>query len=274
MNELHGNNHGQAVQATQIGTVNIDAVHAAAPMTALAGLPPSTAAFVGRSDELAVLAATRFVVVSGLAGTGKTELVLRHAECQEFPGGRLFWNFHGYDRSRRTTASHALDSFLRSLGVADIPPAEADKAALFRSLVAARDRMLIVLDNVHTAAQVRPLIVAEHQVVVTSRHRLTSLDGAVPLDLGVLDAPAAAELVGDRELATLCGRLPLALSIMRALKASDPDNDWAADFRSARLGCSSTTTGTSGPRSTCRTRCFHSSTNGSSACSPCTPATR
>jgi tetratricopeptide (TPR) repeat protein len=236
MNELHGN-VGQAVQASHIDSVNIDAVHpVAVPLTALDGLAPPSPLFVGRDAELETLARTQFAVVSGLAGAGKTELVLHHAHSQEFPGGRLFCNFHGYDKSRRITASDALDSFLRSLGVADIPPAEADKAALFRSLVAARERMLIVLDNVHTAAQVRPLVVAGHQVIVTSRHRLTSLDGATSLDLGVLDAGAATELVGDAELARSCGRLPLALAIMRALRASDPDNDWAAELRTTRLG--------------------------------------
>lgn len=234
MNELHGS-VGQAVQASHIDTLNVAPNTAAMPMTALDGLAPSSPLFVGRADELQVLAAERFVVVSGLAGVGKTELVLHHAQSRDFPGGRLFWNFHGYDRARRTTASDALDSFLRALGVVEIPSAEADKAALYRSLVATREPMLIVLDNACTAAQVRPLVVACHQIVVTSRHRLTSLDGATSLDLGVLTDEDATSLVGDAEVATLCGRLPLALAIMRALRTSDPGNDWASDFRGARL---------------------------------------
>ncbi|WP_053734272.1 tetratricopeptide repeat protein [Nocardia sp. NRRL S-836] len=234
MNEVHVN-HGQVVQAGHIGSVHVTTAAAAMPLTALDGLAPSSPLFVGRAGELSALADAGLVVVSGLAGVGKTELVLRHAEEHDFPGGRLFWNFHGYDDARRTTASDALGSFLRALGVVDVPAAEADRAALYRSQVAGRERMLVVLDNASTAAQVRPLLLARHQVVVTSRHRLTGLDGAVFLDLGVLGEPEATALVGDAGLARLCGRLPLALSIMRALRASDPGNDWAGEFREARL---------------------------------------
>ncbi|NKE56834.1 hypothetical protein FXN61_08285 [Lentzea sp. PSKA42] len=225
-------NHGNVVQAREVGSVHIAAP--VPPTTALNGLPPCSSFFCGRDSELAELAEHRVVVVSGLGGIGKTELVLRFAEDNDFPGGRLFWNFHGYDASKRTGPSQALASFLRALGVTEVPPAEADMAMLYRSLVSVRDPMLIVLDNVSTAAQIRALMVAKHHVVVTSRHLLTGLD-AHQLELRVLPEPDAERITGDAEIAKLCGRLPLALQIMSALRKTDPGHSWAEELREVRL---------------------------------------
>jgi hypothetical protein len=204
---------------------------------ALDGLPPTTTTFVGRAEELAILERERFVVISGLAGVGKSELALHHAyRCRaDFPGGMLFADLHDYDPQRRRTPEQVLETFLRALGAVDIPPYVDERSALFRSLVAARPPMLIVIDNVATAASVRPLLVAGVRQVVTSRHMLVGLDDAYHLDLGVLSADEAAALVADAELAELCGRLPLALRIVRALRAGHPDHDWTAELRKARL---------------------------------------
>jgi hypothetical protein len=80
-----------------------------------------------------------------------------------------------------------------------------------------------------------PLLPNRHRTIVTSRHRLAGLDDAHHLVLSVLPISEAAEIVGDAELAELCGRLPLALRIMAALRGSDPDHDWVAELREAKL---------------------------------------
>lgn len=102
-------------------------------------------------------------------------------------------------------------------------------------------RMLIVLDNAATAAQVRPLLPGSDGclVLVTSRSRLSGLsvrDGARRLTLTTLeDADAVALLSaftaesreGDdaeqlMELARLCARLPLALCVAAERATSHP----------------------------------------------------
>lgn len=230
-------NHGNAVQARHIDTV----IFNSPPIPqALAGLPAASTRFAGRDRERLVLQSvwTRggdCVVVSGLAGVGKTELVLQAAHASEFPGGVLFVDLQGYDDARRMSPEQVLDDFLRALGH-EAPPRHDQRAALFRTLMADREPMLLVLDNASSAAQVRPLLpgTAQHRVVVTSRHTLSGLDDAIHLELDLLPEPAATELVGSAELAELCGRLPLALRIMAALISEDPDADWADELRSAR----------------------------------------
>ncbi|KUO16971.1 hypothetical protein AQJ91_33370 [Streptomyces dysideae] len=114
-------------------------------------------------------------------------------------------------------------------------------------------RILVVLDNAATAAQVRPLLPgsASSLVVVTSRSRLSGLavrDGARRLTLGTLPEREAIALLravtaGYRpeddeqqlaELAQLCARLPLALRIAAERAASHPHmrlHDLTADLR-------------------------------------------
>ncbi|WTR19094.1 tetratricopeptide repeat protein [Streptomyces sp. NBC_00138] len=114
-------------------------------------------------------------------------------------------------------------------------------------------RMLVLLDNAATAAQVRPLLpgTGDSLVVVTSRSRLTGLairDGARRLTLGTLPEPEAVALLravtaGYRpeddqdkltELARLCARLPLALRIAAERAATHPHlrlDDLITDLR-------------------------------------------
>ncbi len=108
---------------------------------------------------------------------------------------------------------------------------------MFRSRVA-DSRLLVVLDNAADAAQVTPLLPAASGcgVLVTSRRALAALDGARHVDLGVLPAGEAIELlvrlVGQErvtveadeaaEVARLCGWLPLALRIAGCRLAARP----------------------------------------------------
>ncbi|MDX8147060.1 ATP-binding protein [Lentzea sp. BCCO 10_0061] len=226
-----GQNHGNVVQANTVGTVNVSSPEP--PLPALDGLRHASRSFVGRERELAELDVAGLTVVSGLAGVGKTELVLRYAE--KFPGGKLFVDLQDYDDERRVAPAQALEEFLTSLGVREIPRTEVARAALFRTLVADRDPMLIVIDNARSAHHVRPLLPNRHRTIVTSRHRLVGLDDAHHLELGLLSEQEATALVGDAELAELCGRLPLALRIMAALRHTDPGHDWVAELREVEL---------------------------------------
>ncbi|MGW6936200.1 hypothetical protein ACWGE0_39505 [Lentzea sp. NPDC054927] len=106
---------------------------------------------------------------------------------------------------------------------------------MFRTITASREPMLVIIDNARFVQHVRPLLPNKHRTIVTSRHRLAALDDAHHLELGVLPPDEATALVGDSELAELCGRLPLALRIMAALRRRDPGHDWAAELRKVRL---------------------------------------
>jgi len=217
-------------------------------------LPSAVPGFTGRFAELKALSglldrsgqAPGAVVISaigGTAGVGKTALAMHwaHHVVDRFPDGQLYVNLRGYDPGQPVPASEALAGLLRSLGVPgqDIPSAQDERAARYRSLLAGK-RMLVVLDNAGSAGQVRPLLPGTGScvVVVTSRDALAglvSLDGAVRLDLDVLPpedavallrtligARAAAEPGAAAELASQCCRLPLALRVAAELTASRP----------------------------------------------------
>ncbi|MEU6557183.1 NB-ARC domain-containing protein [Streptomyces sp. NPDC046915] len=157
-------------------------------------------------------------------------------------GGQLYINLRGYDPGAPVTADEALERFLRSLGVTarSVPTDTEHKSSLYRSLVAGR-RLLVVLDNASSVAQVRTLLPggAHTVVLVTSRSRLSGLvvrDGARRFTVDVLSEEDAIDLVrtstgefpvGDddadiAELARLCSYLPLALRIAAERAASRP----------------------------------------------------
>lgn len=237
------------------GTAGPDTPPDAVPPTVVpAQLPPGLAGFVGRTaylDELDVLLSPagtalspRTCVVTGTAGVGKTTLVVHwaHRVAARYPDGQIFLDMRGFQNGPRMASAEALPLLLVALGVAAerIPSGADAQTALYRSLLAGR-RVLLVLDNVAEAAQVRPLIpgAAGCLVVITSRDRLGGLvavDGARRLTLDVLAPGDAfdvlagvagvervrAEPAAADELARLCAYLPLALRIAGARLADQP----------------------------------------------------
>jgi len=226
-------------------------------------LPPRVADFTGRHQQLTSILGLldqddgpRPIVVSGSAGVGKTALAVHaaHTVAGRFTDGQLFVNLRGHDPAGPLEPAQALVALLYGLGVApEEVPAEAEAAVgLYRSLLADR-RVLVVLDNAHSADQVRPLLPAStgSRVLVTSRDRLTGLlarDGAHRMGLGVLDPDEAAELLArllgpDRtqaepeaaaELASACAFLPLALRVAAATLVDQPDRriaDYVGELR-------------------------------------------
>ncbi|SCF08409.1 DNA-binding transcriptional activator of the SARP family [Micromonospora purpureochromogenes] len=207
-------------------------------------LPANLTTFVGRTQELAdVVAAVRgrtpaAVVVSGPAGSGKTALAVRaaHAVATEFPDGQVF-----VDLGRRPsmTAGEVLGRVLRALGVpaAEVPGDVDERAGWYRSRVAGR-RMLLVVDGVTGAEQVRPLIPAGPgpALIVVGQRRLHGLDGVTPVGLRPLSATGAwallaahvgadrldAEPAATAGLIRLCAGSVLALRITALRLASHP----------------------------------------------------
>jgi len=219
-------------------------------------LPPDVAGFAGRVAELAWLddrlagagperdGGAVLAVVDGMAGVGKTALAVHwaHRGAGRFPDGQLYLDLRGYSAGQPVRPDEAVTWFLRALeGEPDRLPPELDEAvARYRSLLADR-QVLVVLDNAHSADQVRPLLPGGGacRVLVTSRHQLPGLvarDGAHRLDLDVLPpveavgllatllgpARVAAEPAAVTELAELCGRLPLALRVAAAGLVTHP----------------------------------------------------
>jgi DNA-binding SARP family transcriptional activator len=217
-----------------------------------AQLPRAPSGFAGREEELDWLSGllppgetAAIGVLAGPAGVGKTALAVlwAHRVAGAFPDGQLFASMRGFDqRHAPVGAADVLTQFLLALGVGvdDVPFEPADRAALYRSILADR-RVLVVLDDARDTEQVHPLLPAGSSsfVLVTSRIRLDGLvarTGARQLALGTLGTDAAERLIEhmagtaahgrDRELrrrlARLCGHLPLALRIAAARLAGNP----------------------------------------------------
>lgn len=210
-------------------------------------LPAAPPGFVGRDQLVAELywllgAGTpyRVMVVPGAGGIGKTALALQaaHRRREDYPDGQLWAELRGASADPAPPAE-ILAQFLRSLDVPVVPESLAERAALYRSLLADR-RMLVVLDDAADGAQIAALIPAGAgcKVLVTARRHLPDVPGAhhvgtlEPLaepDAAVLFESVVAasriDLSGERdavrEVVRLCGGLPLALRIAAALRVHD-----------------------------------------------------
>ena len=217
-----------------------------------AQLPPSIADFTGRLDQVARVCAALTVenaeapalfAISGKGGVGKTTLAVQAARRvgDVFPDGQLYVRLRA-PGARPMDPLVALKRFLRALGVEEwgIPESLDECTQLFRSRSASR-RLLILLDDAVDEAQVRPLLPGSPTcaVLITSRPRLAGLEAAGHLDLDVFDSDESVALLvriagrnrlGDdpttiREIARLCGHLPLAVRIAAARFAQHARGD-------------------------------------------------
>ncbi|MFF1482792.1 BTAD domain-containing putative transcriptional regulator [Streptomyces sp. NPDC058301] len=226
-----------------------------APVVPLPGgsrgsLPRAPGGFTGRVAQLARLDALTaedapVCLVTGPAGVGKTALAVHwaHHNADRFPDGLLFADLGGFGAGGPADGELVLQRFLRRLGVAPqhIPDSAEGAGALYRELTADR-RVLVVLDDAGSSAHVRPLLPAGARCVtlVTSRDRLGGLvvsEAARPVPVDVLDdgdstallvsvlgaRRVTAEPHAARSLAGLCGGLPLALRVVAARLAYQPD---------------------------------------------------
>nr|WP_052478269.1 tetratricopeptide repeat protein [Kibdelosporangium sp. MJ126-NF4]CEL17300.1 regulatory protein [Kibdelosporangium sp. MJ126-NF4]CTQ91471.1 regulatory protein [Kibdelosporangium sp. MJ126-NF4] len=211
-------------------------------------LPPDVGEFTGRDADVATILrigarpGKRAVVVSGFGGVGKSALAIHaaHQLTGQFPDGQLFADLRAATGRDVLDPHEVLGRFLQALGVpsADVPVDTLERIEQYRSVTADR-KMIILLDNAHNEQQVRPLLPGGDNtlVVITTRSRLTGLDGAESIELDFLGRDAAVDLLGriigaDRvasqraaaeQIAELCGGLPLAVRAAAAKLVANPD---------------------------------------------------
>ncbi|RZS36410.1 DNA-binding SARP family transcriptional activator [Herbihabitans rhizosphaerae] len=203
-------------------------------------LPPEVSDFTGRGDELRDLrlrAATHtgegtvplVVVVDGTVGVGKTSFALHaaHLLAGEFPDAQLHVDLRGHRTGRGSGVTDALRTLLDALGTPSIADGQDARTAQWRARMAGR-RAIVLLDDVTDVDQVRALLPASGSclVLVTSRHRLSGLDGAHTITLSpmpesdsvallsrVLDDERARDTAALAGIAAKCGHLPLAVRV-------------------------------------------------------------
>lgn len=210
-----------------------------------AQLPAPPSDFTGRTAAVEHLLAAldadspQIVVsaMSGLGGVGKTALALHagHRVRHRYPDGQLHVDLGGTSADP-VEPEEVLGRFLRALGIGAVPDGLDKRAALYRSLLAGR-QVLVLLDNAADGRQVSPLLPGTPgcAALVTSRVRL-SLPSARAFELDVFSdeealallsrivgpARIAAEPEAAAELVAACGRLPLAVRIVGARLAQRP----------------------------------------------------
>ncbi|MEU5643285.1 tetratricopeptide repeat protein [Streptomyces milbemycinicus] len=246
-NEFSGTAH-HVVQAGSVGSVHFHGQPSA--VQALDSLPPRHRPLVGRDAELtAALRALEprsertGLAVIGSPGVGKTALALEAAHRavaeRRFRGGVLYADLGTRGAERSPTTEELLGELLRMLGIPgdQLPTHRIGLTALLRTeLVRQGERrgaVLVVLDNASDDTQLAACLPPEgtHRLLVTSRMPLEA-PGTAVLRLTPLSAEDARTVLGLPgtvpnaeldEVARLCGRLPLALSIAAARLREDQE---------------------------------------------------
>lgn len=225
----------------------------AAPAPRRNDLPADLFDFTAREAEAAqveqLLRTAGAVAVDGMGGVGKTSLAVHvaHRLAPAYPDGGLYLDLHGFTPGQEPLEPQAaLGRLLAALDVTHPPAGAAERAALWRSELSRR-RALVVLDNAVDAEQVRPLLpgAGRSAVLITSRHRLVSLDGVPPVSLEPFADGDAARLFGRAagltdttddavgQVLRQCGGLPLALRMAGARLRHRPG--WTVAVLAERL---------------------------------------
>ena len=217
-------------------------------------LPPPPSDFTGRQDDIDELLgeirkgganiSSKVAGLRGMGGVGKTALALKLAEIltPEYPDGQLFLNLKGI-AEQPIPAPEAMAHVIRGyFPEMKLPDNLNDLANLYRSVLHGK-KVILLMDNAGTRDQAEPLIPPPGSVlIVTSRERF-AVPGLYPRNLDTLPPDDSYNLLlriesridgFAREIARLCGYLPLALRAAASLLQVTPDLD-PADYTEALL---------------------------------------
>ncbi|MFE6868676.1 SAV_2336 N-terminal domain-related protein [Kitasatospora sp. NPDC057692] len=219
---------------------------------------PESGGFTGREDEMEDLlrflaphrtGAPRTALVTGLAGVGKTALVLlagsTAADRGWYPGGGFYLDLAEYRTGSQPISGEVVAAMAGLLGIPDHQGSAEQRAAIHRNVLAGRARgdgpILLMLDGVREEAEVAPLLPDDGPVTAVIVSRRTLSIGAPRFDLGVLPTEASVRLLQNAlqalrpddarigrapqqalALAELCGGLPAALTICAEILADEP----------------------------------------------------
>ncbi|ARF75926.1 hypothetical protein B7C62_29405 [Kitasatospora albolonga] len=181
------------------------------------------------------------VLISGMAGVGKS-MVAHHLACrlrERFPDGVLYAGLNGFAEGdvRPAEPDEVLDGFLAVLPPYTTVTGPESRSKALHSALAHRS-VLIVLDDALNARQVVPLLPGDGTcaVIITSRNDLVSLQSERRVTFRKMEPLSEADALevlqervspkdrqtydrAFRELVRLCGRLPLALTVVARLLA-------------------------------------------------------
>ncbi|TQS25180.1 BTAD domain-containing putative transcriptional regulator [Microbispora sp. KK1-11] len=226
-------------------------------------LPSDAPHFVGRERELSRLETwlnppdgsppTPVVAICGPPGAGKSALALHaaHRAAARFPDGQVYVNLRGaMPGVRRLDTGELIGRLLRTFGTPGSEvPADVDEAASALRTILHGRRVLLLLDDASSIAQVGPLLpmTSGSTVLLTSRENLAPAAPASHVDLGPMPRDEAVAMLARRfrsggvgfsqkaveRLADLCDGFPLALHVAGARLASR--SGWSADMLIERL---------------------------------------
>ncbi len=247
--------------ARPLGPLPLPAPSRPADGGARAALPPDLLDFAGRDAERALLrrwltdvdpaAPAGPIVITGIAGSGKTVLAVRaaHDNAVAFPDGQFLVRCRDASgRPRPLTA--VLDELLTGLGEPLAPRDGVDGRLWLVRQRLAEGRRLIVLDDVGSDAPLDALVSGSgrNQLLITGRPRFADLPGVRVLALGALPQSEAISLLtgitgrttaagGDpaalERLVRLCDLNPGALRALAAQLTAKPH--WTAGHLADRL---------------------------------------
>jgi hypothetical protein len=184
----------------------------------------------------------RVVVLSGLAGSGKTSVAVEYAHRHLSEVG-IAWQFEAEDP---TVLAAGFSELATQLGARDALAEQDPVASVHGILATYRDGWLLVFDSAPDPASVQPFVppAGEGRVLITSRNALWPSGQA--LEVPVLSLDAAVGFLADRtgdpdhqaaeELATELAGLPLALEQAAAFIQATGDSlaGYLASFRRRR----------------------------------------